>query len=198
MNKLKLSFIFFIASGFALSTMNACSTDDNPLLPVLSDENSTTELAKIVVPPGEKVFYDFKTGALADSAQSMINLSGMYGSSLNNSQSGTYVMGYFDKEESSIDALKLADVLNASLTPTDAFTIDASSAGAPATGPTWIIYDFKNNHAVYPTPDRYIVIYKGEGLNEKTDELYILNADSVAAAQGTATYSINVKKFIKN
>ncbi|MGH2624498.1 MAG: hypothetical protein ACRDE7_12585, partial [Sphingobacterium sp.] len=67
----------------------------------------------------------------------------------------------------------------------------------PATGPTWIIYDFKNNHAVYPTPDRYIVMYKGEELNENTDELYILNADSVVAAQGTATYSINVKKFIK-
>src|SRR5690606_35363897 len=147
MKKIKLSFIFFIASGLALCTMSACSTDDNPILPVLNDENSTTELATIVVPPGEKIFYDFKTGALADSAQSMINLSGMYGSSLNNSQAGTYTMGYFDKEKAPIDALKLADVLNASITPTDAFSIDASSAGAPATGPTWIIYDFKNNHA---------------------------------------------------
>ncbi len=197
MNKLKSIFLLFIATGMTFTTMSACSDDDNEVLPVLNDANSETEVATVVVPPGDKIFFDFKTNTSQDSAESMINLSGMYGSSLNNSRSDIYKMGYFDLEDSSIENLKLADILEASITATNDFSIDASSAGAPATGPTWIIYDFQNNHAVYPTPDRYIVMYKGAELNNQADELYVLNAESVVAAQGTATYEINVKKFIK-
>ncbi|MGO1242943.1 MAG: hypothetical protein ACTJHT_08640 [Sphingobacterium sp.] len=197
MNKLKPIFLLLIATGITFTITSACSDDDNEILPVLNDANSDTEIAEIVVPPGDKIFFDFKTNTSQDSAESMINLSGMYGSSLSNSRSDTYNMGYFDLEDSSIEDLKLADILEATVTATNDFSIDASSAGAPATGPTWIIYDFQNNHAVYPTPNRYIVMYKGPALNNQADELYVLNAESVVAAQGTATYEINVKKFIK-
>ncbi|ULT25495.1 hypothetical protein KUH03_00265 [Sphingobacterium sp. E70] len=127
----------------------------------------------------------------------MINLSGMYGSTLQNTSTENYKMGYFDQENTNIEKLTLAAVLGANITSTEKLGIDASSAGAPATGPTWIIYDFKNNHAVYPTPNRYIVMYKGEKLSDKSDELFVIQAAGITALNGNATYNINFKKFVK-
>ncbi len=197
MKSFKSSFLLFAVTGLAWTTISSCSDDKEIATPKLSDSHAKTEIAKITIPPSKKVFFDFKTNSLQDSAKSMVNLSGMYGSNLQNSRSDVYAMGYFDKENTSIEKLTLQDVLAQKLTATNAFTIDASSAGAPATGPTWIIYDFKNNHAVYPTANRYIVMYKGAALNDNADELYVINAASVSAAQGTANYEINVKKFVK-
>ena len=175
----------------------SCSEDNPEIAPKLSDSNAIIELSEITVPPGKKVFFDFNTNSVKDSASSMINLSGMYGSDLKNSRADVYKMGYFDKENTSVEKLTLAEITSSEISTTNSFTIDASSAGAPANGPTWIIYDFKNNHAVYPTANRYIVIYKGVSLNDEADELYLINAASIKASQGIADYSINVKKFIK-
>lgn len=176
----------------------SCSKDDDkPLEKKLSDATATTATATIQVPPGAKVYYDFKTNSKQEEDKSMINLSGMYGSTLQNSSPGNYKMAYFDKENTSIEKLTLSAVLSSDITATDKLSIDASSAGTPATGPTWIIYDFKNNHAVYPIPNRYIVMYKGEKLNDNADELYIIQAAGITAINGTATYNLNFKKFTK-
>ncbi|MGJ1412790.1 hypothetical protein ACR78Z_24260 [Sphingobacterium thalpophilum] len=50
---------------------------------------------------------------------------------------------------------------------------------------------------LYPTANRYIVMYKGEKLNNEADELYVIQAGSITAASGNATYNINFKRFIK-
>ncbi|MEZ0454698.1 hypothetical protein ABTW24_24130 [Sphingobacterium thalpophilum] len=171
--------------------------EEKPEDPKLSDETAVSATAKIEVPSGVKTFYDFKTNAVQEEAKSMINLSGMYGSTLQNTSSDNYKMGYFDQEHTSIEKLTLASVLAANITLTDKLGIDASSAGVPVTLPTWIIYDFANNHAVYPTANRYIVMYKGEKLNNEADELYVIQAGSITAASGNATYNINFKRFIK-
>lgn len=171
--------------------------EEKPEDPKLSDETAVSATAKIEVPSGVKTFYDFKTNAVQEEAKSMINLSGMYGSTLQNTSSDNYKMGYFDQENTSIEKLTLASVLAANITLTDKLGIDASSAGVPVTLPTWIIYDFANNHAVYPTANRYIVMYKGEKLNNEADELYVIQAGSITAASGNATYNINFKRFIK-
>lgn len=171
--------------------------EEKPEDPKLSDETAVSATAKIEVPSGVKTFYDFKTNAVQEEAKSMINLSGMYGSTLQNTSSDNYKMGYFDQENTSIEKLTLASVLAANITLTDKLGIDASSAGVPVTLPTWIIYDFANNHTVYPTANRYIVMYKGEKLNNEADELYVIQAGSITAASGNATYNINFKRFIK-
>ncbi len=176
----------------------SCSKDDDKVEESkLNDATAITAVAKIEVPAGAKVFYDFKTNSVQEEAKSMINLSGMYGSTLQNTSTENYKMGYFDQENTNIEKLTLAAVLGANIISTEKLGIDASSAGAPATGPTWIIYDFKNNHAVYPTPNRYIVMYKGEKLSDKSDELFVIQAAGITALNGNATYNINFKKFVK-
>lgn len=194
-NAISLS-TYFTAAAVTLITFSACS-DKDPAVPVLNDANATTEVATIVVPPNGEVFYDFNTNSVQDSATSMISLSGTYGSALENSRPNVYQMGYFDQEDTSVEDLVLADILGADFKAANSLTIDASSAGAPAMGPTWVIYDHHNNHAVYPTPDRYIVLYKGATLDKHADELYVMQATTIGAAQGTATYSMTFKKFIK-
>src|SRR5690606_29787769 len=114
--------------------------EEKPEDPKLSDETAVSATAKIEVPSGVKTFYDFKTNAVQEEAKSMINLSGMYGSTLQNTSSDNYKMGYFDQEHTSIEKLTLASVLAANITLTDKLGIDASSAGVPVTLPTWIIY----------------------------------------------------------
>ncbi|APU97276.1 hypothetical protein AACH28_04880 [Sphingobacterium thalpophilum] len=171
--------------------------EEKPEDPKLSDETAVSSTATIAVPSGVKTFYDFKTNTVQEETKSMINLSGMYGSTLQNTSSDNYKMGYFDQANTSIEKLTLTSVLAANITLTDKLGIDASSAGAPVTGPTWIIYDFANNHAVYPTANRYIVMYKGEKLNNEADELYVIQAGGITAANGNATYNINFKKFVK-
>ncbi|WP_164111833.1 MULTISPECIES: hypothetical protein [Sphingobacterium] len=106
-------------------------------------------------------------------------------------------MAYFDKENVSIEKLTLSAVLSSDISATDKLNIDASSAGTPATGPTWIIYNFKNNRAVYPTPNQYIVMYKGEKLNDNADELYMIQTAGITTINGNATYNLNFKKFTK-
>lgn len=193
----KSTFLLFAVVGFSWTSMTSCSDDNDVVIPKLNDSGAKTELASITVPPNKKVFFDFKTNSVQDSSKSMVNLSGMYGSNLKNSRDDVYSMGYFDMENTSVEKLTLKDILAVKITATNEFTIDASSAGAPAKGATWIIYDFKNNHAVYPTPNRYIVMYKGKVLSDEAEELYVINAGKITAAQGTAAYNINVKKFIK-
>ncbi|TDS07462.1 hypothetical protein [Sphingobacterium paludis] len=177
----------------------ACNKgDDHMAVPALSDESAVQVEAKIDVPAGQKVFFDFNTNAQADSAKSMVNLSGMYGSTLKNSQETVYKMGYFDMQNTSVSALTVQQVLGANITLTNTFSIDATSAGAPAgSTPFWIVYDFANNHAVYPTANRYIVWYKGENLSAASDELFIAQAKRVTAARGNASYEIDVKKITK-
>ncbi|MBB1643168.1 hypothetical protein [Sphingobacterium sp. UME9] len=176
----------------------SCSKDDDKIEEnKLSDATAVSATATIAVPSGVKTFYDFKTNTVQEEAKSMINLSGMYGSTLQNTSPENYKMGYFDQANTSIEKLTLASVLAANITLTDKLGIDASSAGIPATGPTWIIYDYPSNHAVYPTANRYIVMYKGEKLSNLSDELYLIQAGGITAAGGNATYNINFKKFIK-
>ncbi|WP_343559119.1 hypothetical protein [Sphingobacterium sp.] len=195
MNKLFTTAVLLSALSLGFTS---CSKDDDKVEEnKLSDATAVTATATIEVPAGAKVFYDFKTNSVQEEAKSMINLSGMYGSTLQKTSAENYKMGYFDQENTSIEKLTLAAVLGSNITSTDKLGIDASSAGAPATGPTWIIYDFKNNHAVYPTPNRYIVMYKGEKLSEKSDELFVIQAAGITALNGNATYNINFKKFVK-
>ncbi|MDF2517425.1 MAG: hypothetical protein K0R59_2721 [Sphingobacterium sp.] len=195
MNKLFTTAVLLSALSLGFTS---CSKDDDKVEEnKLSDATAVTATATIEVPAGAKVFYDFKTNSVQEEAKSMINLSGMYGSTLQKTSAENYKMGYFDQENTSIEKLTLAAVLGSNITSTDKLGIDASSAGAPAAGPTWIIYDFKNNHAVYPTPNRYIVMYKGEKLSEKSDELFVIQAAGITALNGNATYNINFKKFVK-
>lgn len=183
----------------SMSLLASCSSDKDKEVEIitLSDATAKVEVSNIKVLSGTKVFYDFKTNTTQDSAKSMVNLSGMYGSTLKSSQPNVYKMAYFDKAGTTVEQIKLDDVLSTKLIDAESFTIDASSAGAPAAGPTWIIYDFKNNHAVYPTADRYIVMYKGSSFSKLSDELYVIKAKDITAAQGNADYTLQVKKFIK-
>mgnify|MGYP000926522970 CR=1 FL=1 len=195
MNKLFTTAVLLCTLSLGFTS---CSKDDDRVEErKLNDATATTAVATIEVPAGAKVFYDFKTNSTQEEAQSMINLSETYGSTLQNSSPKHYKMGYFDQENTSVEKLTLSSILEAKIELTDKLGIDASSAGAPVKGPTWIIYDYKNNHAVYPTPNRYIVIYKGEKLSDKSDELYVIQAAEVTALRGDATYNINFKKFIK-
>lgn len=175
----------------------SCSKDD--VEKKLSDATATNSTATIQVPSGAKVYYDFKTNSTQEKDKGMISLSGMYGSTLENNLPGNYKMGYFDKENVSIEKLTLSMILSSDIKAANKLGIDASSApgASPSTDPTWIIYDFKNNHAVYPTANRYIVMYKGEKPNDSADELYIIQAAGITALKGDATYNLNVKKFTK-
>lgn len=178
----------------------SCSKDDGKVEESkLSDATAVTAIATIEIPSGAKVFYDFKTNTVQDEGKGMINLSSLYGSTLQNTSPTNYKMGYFDKENTSIEKLTLSSVLSADIKLTDKLGIDASSApgGKPSTDPTWIIYDYNNNHAVYPTPNRYIVMYKGEKLSTTTDELYVIQAGGITAVKQDASYKINFKKFVK-
>ncbi|KGE12345.1 hypothetical protein [Sphingobacterium deserti] len=195
MNKL-----FKIAALACTITMGfmSCGKDESTIVPVLNNETAVQTEAQVEVLAGQKVFFDFSSNAPTDSVKSMVNLSGMYGSTLKNSQEGVYKMGYFDLQNTSVSALTVEQVLASNITLTNTFTIDATSAGAPAGAtPFWIVYDFANNHAVYPTANRYIVLYKGDNLSPSTDELFIVQAKTVTAARGNASYKIDVKKITK-
>lgn len=178
----------------------SCSKDDDkPGGKKLSDATATTSTATIQVPSGTTVYYDFKTNSKQEKGTSMVSLSGFYGSTLQNSSPENYKMAYFDKENLSLEKLTLSMILSSDIKTANKLGVDASSApgASPSTDPTWIIYDFKNNHAVYPTANRYIVIYKGDKLNDTADELYIIQAAGITAANGNATYNLNFKKFTK-
>lgn len=186
-----------VVFSMLLGAMASCSDDKKEIKPKFTEQDAKTEEAAFNVPSGKRVFFDFKTNSTKDSLNSMVHFSGMYGSSLKSSRPDQYKMGYFDKENTSLEKLTIEEISTLTINKTDAFSIDASSAGQPATGPAWIIYDYKNNHAVYPTANRYIVMYKGGAFNAEADELYIVQAASVTAARGNADYKINVKKFVR-
>src|SRR5690606_2339462 len=105
----KSTFLLFAVIGFSWTSITSCSDDDEVVIPKLSDSGAKTELASLTVPPNKKVFFDFKTNSVQDSAKSMVNLSGMYGSNLKNSRDDVYSMGYFDMENTSVEKLTLKD-----------------------------------------------------------------------------------------
>ncbi|GEM63832.1 hypothetical protein SF1_18140 [Sphingobacterium faecium NBRC 15299] len=177
--------------------LSSCKSDDNDVNPaILLDSKATVKTSTIVVPPSTTLYYDLVKNIAAEEKTSTINLSGMYGSTLKPSTTA-YKFGYFDLAGKTIDAIKVSDLETLNFTETPSLAIDASSAGQPATGPTWIIYDFKNNHAVYPTANRFIILYKGTTLSKDAEEVIIFNAESVVALNGEATYTLKVKHFAK-
>ncbi|MEN5197373.1 hypothetical protein [Sphingobacterium faecium] len=146
---------------------------------------------------GKTVFYDLLNDKITETAEtSLVNLSGMYGSTLKPSMTA-YKFGYFDLKGKTIEDIKIANLKELDFKEATSLGIDASSAGQPAIGPTWIIYDFKNNHAVYPTADRFVLLYKGTSLSENANEVIIFKAESVVALNGDATYTLKIKQFIK-
>lgn len=183
------------ALAFSTTQFSACKKDDKVIeqeKPVLADS------IKIVVPQGTTAYYDLSKNTVGTEASNSFNLSGMYGSSLKPGNQG-YQLGYFDLENTKIEDIKLAnsaDFIKLNIKKVASLGIDASSAGAPATGPTWIIYDFKNNHAVYPTANRFVVLYKKIDAPANSFEVFIMRAKDVSALNGTGTYNLSIKKAV--
>lgn len=176
----------------------SCSKDDDKVEESkLSDATAVTAIATIEIPSGAKVFYDFKTNTVQDEGKGMINLSGTYGSTLQNTSTANYKMGYFDQENTSIEKLSLSSVLSADIKLTDKLGIEFAGTDQPTKDPNWIIYDHDNNYSVYAKPNRYVVLFKGEKLSATSDELYVIQAGKITALKGDATYNINFKKFVK-
>lgn len=193
MNKLFTTAALLCALSLGFTS---CSKDDDKVEESkLSDATAVTATATIEIPAGAKVFYDFKTNAVQEEGKGMINLSGTYGSTLQNTSTTNYKMGYFDKENTSIEKLTLSSVLSAEIKLTDKLGIEF--ANQPTQDPSWIIYDQPNNHSVYAKPNRYVVMYKGEKLSATSDELYVIQAGKITALKGDATYNIGFKKFVK-
>ncbi|WP_104381485.1 hypothetical protein [Sphingobacterium sp. HMA12] len=176
----------------------SCSKDDDKGEEnKLSDATAVTAIATIEIPAGAKVFYDFKTNTVQEEGKGMINLSGTYGSTLQNTSTANYKMGYFDKENTSIEKLTLSSVLSADIKLTDKLGIEFAGKNQPTKDPNWIIYDHENNYSVDAKPNRYVVLFKGEKLSATSDELYVIQAGKITALRGDATYNINFKKFLK-
>ncbi|MGJ1284183.1 hypothetical protein ACR79P_02680 [Sphingobacterium spiritivorum] len=190
----------FAISLLALTTFgfSSCSDDDKEIKPVvLEDSKATVQTATIAASASAKGFYNLNTNTKTDSINSTINMSDMFGSTLKPSHPNTYKLGYFDRENTSVDALNLEILKKVELKETSSLIVDATSANVPVKGPTWIIYDYKNNHAVYPIANRYVVLYKGSEFSEKADEIYVLQAEKVVAANSVGTYTIKYKKYAK-
>lgn len=195
MNKLFTTAALVCALSFGFTS---CSKDDGKVEESkLSDATAVTAIATIEIPSGAKVFYDFKTNTVQDEGKGMINLSGTYGSTLQNTSTANYKMGYFDQENTSIEKLSLSSVLSADIKLTDKLGIEFAGTDQPTKDPNWIIYDHDNNYSVYAKPNRYVVLFKGEKLSATSDELYIIQAGKITALKGDATYNINFKKFVK-
>ncbi|MDR2273499.1 MAG: hypothetical protein LBF27_21500 [Sphingobacterium sp.] len=195
MNKLFTTATLVCALSFGFTS---CSKDDDKVEESkLSDATAVTAIATIEIPSGAKVFYDFKTNTVQDEGKGMINLSGTYGSTLQNTSTANYKMGYFDQENTSIEKLPLSSVLSADIKLTDKLGIEFAGTDQPTKDPNWIIYDHDNNYSVYAKPNRYVVLFKGEKLSATSDELYVIQAGKITALKGDATYNINFKKFVK-
>lgn len=193
----KLKKIASIALITALAfNLSSCDKEDNVTVVQLQDSKATVKTSTIYVPSKSTVYYDLVNDREADAATGTINLSGMYGSTLK-ANAKDYKFGYFDLKGKTINDIKVSDLKSLDFKATTLLSIDASSAGAPASSPTWIIYDSPNNHAVYPTADRFVVLYKGTTLSENSDEVIIFIADDVIALNGNATYTLKVKRFVK-
>ena len=190
----------FAISLLALTTLgfSSCSDDDKEIKPVvLEDSKATVQTATIAASASAKGFYNLNTNTKTDSINSTINMSDIFGSTLKPSHPNTYKLGYFDRENTSVDAINLEILKKVELKETPSLIVDATSAGAPLTAPTWVYYDHKNGYTVTPIKNRYVVLYKGSDFSEKADEIYVLQADKVVAANGVGTYTIKYKKYAK-
>lgn len=180
-------------SAIALTSFQFTACKKDKVEDPKEEEVFKTEGLNVAVPSGKTIFYDLKKQEDATESSYTFKLSGMYGSRLDLGNQG-YQMGYFDLKNTSIKDIKLtntADFNQLDVKETNFLTIDASTAGEPANGPTWIIYDYKNNHAVYPTADRYIVFYKkADIISGAQTEVIIMQADKVTAKDGNARYQL--------
>ena len=196
------SYQFFIMQAKNITALDGNATYELNIkeftfdIPSFEDSKAVLKTSTIIVPPSSTLYYDLIKDVVAEEETSTINLSGMYGSTLKPS-TAAYKFGYFDLEGKTIDAIQVADLDGLEFAEAPFLGIDASSAGAPASGPTWIIYDFKNNHAVYPTKNRFIALYKGEKLSKYAEEVIIFNAENIVALNGEATYTLKVKHFTR-
>ncbi|MEJ5090531.1 hypothetical protein GEO21_10845 [Sphingobacterium faecium] len=188
----------FVITALACSTaqITSCKKDDKGI--DKEEEAVLADSIKIIVPQGATAYYDLSKNTIGTESSNSFNLSGMYGSSLKAGNQG-YQLGYFDLENTKIEDIKLAsaeDFVKLNIKKVSSLGIDATSAGAPVTGPTWIIYDFKNNHAVYPTANRFVVLYKKADFPNNSFEVYIMRAKDVSALNGIGTYNLSIKKAI--
>ncbi|MGJ1432226.1 hypothetical protein ACR79M_11670 [Sphingobacterium spiritivorum] len=191
----------FAISLLALTTLgfSSCSDDDKEIKPVvLEDSKATVQTATIVASASAKGFYNLNTNTKTDSINSTINLSGMFGASLRSSHPNTYKLGYLDKTGTSIDNITLDILKNTKFELVSSIGVDLSKIPMPNFDPAiWLSYDHGVTYQVKSIENRYVVFYKGSEFSEKADEIYVLQAEKVVAANSVGTYTIKYKKYVK-
>jgi hypothetical protein len=168
----------------AVFNLSSCKSDDN-------DVTSTVVTGK------EPVFFDLIKNQAAETIEaSTINFSGISSATVKPSTTA-YKFGYFDLKGKTVEDIKVADLKGLDFKEATSLGLDATSMHVPLTGPTWMIYAGAPTHAVYPTADRFVLLYKGASLSENADDVIIFKAEELITVGRDITFKLKVKQFTK-